>query len=84
MRAYSGPRVQVVGDRIHVTGKLWNAGDLAADVVLRIMLFQDERKIEAATQRIAVTAGTEASYTQQMRSRAMNDRTYLARIDISY
>lgn len=82
VRGYSGPLVQIVGERINVSGKLWNGGEAAADVQLKIMLYADGRLVDTGIQRLRVSAGTDTPYFHAMRARAVNGKTYLARIDI--
>jgi len=77
----SAPWVQISGDVVIVTGKLWNSGDTDAVGRFTIELLRDGQVVDSAEQRLDVPARTDYAYSQTFHTN-IREGTYSARVRI--
>lgn len=73
------PDVQIVGDNVFVTGKVWNSGDGDASGRLYVELLRDGQVVDSATLPLDVPARTDQAYSTTFRPLISNG-TYSARV----
>lgn len=73
------PDVQIVGDNVFVTGRVWNSGDGDASGRLYVELLRDGQVVDSATLALDVPARTDQAYSTTFRPLISNG-TYSARV----
>ena len=73
------PDVQIVGDNVYVTGRVWNSGDADARGRLYVELLRDGQVLDSSILPLDVPARTDQSYSATFRPLIANG-TYSARV----
>lgn len=77
------PELAPLGDRVLVSGKLYNTGDDDAEVTCTLELLRDGQKIDSARFAMRVAAGATSPYSQYFRfPTGGQEATYSARLSI--
>jgi hypothetical protein len=76
------PELQVLGDQVLVTGKVYNPGDANAEVEATLELLQGGKRIDSARLSLRVPAGATQPYSQYFRFRPIQGGTFSARLTI--
>jgi hypothetical protein len=79
-----GPRVQIVGSTVLVTGELWSYRDAATDVALHLELLEDNRAVADTFLQLRVPAHTDQTYAHTFDYTPVDGATYSARASLSY
>lgn len=78
------PYLQIMGDSIIVTGKLWNSSEVDAIGRYTVELLSDGRVVSDRTSNLDVPARTDFAYSETFHVSLSNNTTYSARIRLDY
>ncbi|HVS03069.1 MAG TPA: hypothetical protein VMT16_09885 [Thermoanaerobaculia bacterium] len=76
------PQVQILGDAVLVTGRLWNRSDVDAYGILTVELLRDGQLVEAAEQRLDVPAHGDVAYSHHFAWGLSGEGTYSGRVRV--
>ena len=79
-----GPTLQILGDRILVTGELWSYRNTTSAVRLHLDLLEDGNPIDSADLQLQVPANTDQTYSYTFYLNPIDGRVYSARADVDY